>query len=96
MGTVCLEEARRDPDFELVRQLLHRQHRRMLGRRARVGEQALVLDAAEIGAFEQLGREHHFRAFRRGLAYKLRHRADVGDRVVGEGELEGSDGELGH
>src|SRR5215210_6030737 len=68
----------------------------MLVDRAGVGEQALILDPAEIGAFEQLGREHHLRALRRCLAHELAHCADVGDRVIGKAELECSDGELGH
>ena len=68
----------------------------MLGGRAGGREQALVLDPAEIGAFEQLGRKHHFGALARRLAHELAHGADVGVRVVGEGELQRGDGELGH
>ena len=93
---VELEEAGRDPDLQLLRELLHRQHRRMLGGRPGGREQALVLDAAEIGAFEQLGRKHDLGALARGLAHQLADGADVRVRVVGEGELQRGDGELGH
>src|SRR4051794_8676912 len=68
----------------------------MLGRSARVGELPLVLDAAEIRTLEQLGREDDFRALARRLTHQLGNRADVRDRVVGEGELQRGDGELGH
>ena len=68
----------------------------MLVDRARVGELGLVLDAAEIGAFEQLGREHDLGALARGLAHQLGDREDVGHRVLGESELQRGDGELGH
>src|SRR5205085_5979071 len=91
---VGLEEAGRNPDFQLGRELLHGQHRRMLGGRSRVREQALVLDPTEIGAFEQFGRKHDLGALARRLAHQLTHRADVRDRVVGECELERGDGEL--
>ena len=59
-------------------------------------EQALVLDAAEIGALEQLGRQDDLGALGRGLAHELADRADVRVGVVGEGELQRSDGEFGH
>ena len=93
---VELEEAGRDPDFELGRELLHRHHRGMLGGRPRGREQALVLDAAEIGAFEQFGRKHDLGALARGFAHQVGHGADVGVGVFAEGELERGDGELGH
>ena len=64
MRAVQLEEAGRDPDLQLLRQLLHRERPTDARRSARVGEQALVLDAAEIGAFEQLGRKHDLGALR--------------------------------
>src|SRR5215470_4735661 len=57
MRTLCLEEAGRDPDLQFFCQFLHREDRRMFVRGSCVGEQALVLDPAEIGAFEQLGRK---------------------------------------
>src|SRR5512146_429696 len=44
MRTIGLEEAGRDPDLELLGQLLHCNHRRMLGGGAGVAEEALVLD----------------------------------------------------
>ncbi len=93
---VELEEAGRDPDLQLVGELLHRQHRGMLGGRPGGREQALVLDPAEIGAFEQFGRKHDLGALARGFADEVGHVADVGAGVVGEGELQRGDGELGH
>jgi hypothetical protein len=68
----------------------------MLGGRPSLREQALVLDAAEIGAFEQLGRQDNLGALAGGLAHQLAYRADVRVGVVGERELERGDGELGH
>ena len=92
---VGLEEAGRDPDLQLLGQRLHRQHRGMLGGRHRCREQALVLDPAEIGAFEQLGREHDLGALARRFADQLGHGADVGAGIFGERELQRGDGD-GH
>ena len=68
----------------------------MLGGRLGGGEQALVLDPAEIGAFEQFGREHDFGALARGLAHQLADRADVRLGILAERELERSDCQLAH
>src|SRR5687767_7909803 len=68
----------------------------MLRGRPRGREQALVLGAAEIGAFEQLGRKHHGRTLARSLADQLRHGADIRARILAESELKRGDGELGH
>src|SRR5438270_11947270 len=96
MRSVGLEEAGRDPDLQLLRQFLHREHRRMFRRGARIGEQALVLDPAEIGTLEQLGRKHDLGALARRLAHQPADRAEIRDRIVGEGELQRSNGELAH
>ena len=96
MRSIGLEEAGRDPDFQLGREFLHREHGRVLVDRAGVSEEALVLNAAEIGAFEQFRRKDDFGAFARRFTHQVADRADVRGRVVGEGELEGSDGEFGH
>ena len=53
------------------------EHRRMLIRGTRVGEQALVLDAAEIGALKQFGGKHDFGALAGGVAHELGHGANV-------------------
>ena len=45
--------------------------------RLRTREQALVLDAAEVVALEQLRRKHDLRALGRRLAHELADRADV-------------------
>jgi len=63
---------------------------------AGVAEEALILDAAEVMTLEQLGREHHLGALRRRFAHEFADRADVLNGVLGEGELEGGDGELAH
>src|SRR4051794_39594420 len=68
----------------------------MLARRAGCREQALVLDTAEIGAFEQLRGKHDFGAFARRLAHEFAYGADIRIRVLGKGKLQRSDGELGH
>src|SRR5690349_11754162 len=68
----------------------------MLGRRLSIGEEALVFDAAEIRAFEQLGWKHDLRALARGLTDELAHRANVRVSFVAKGELECCDGKLGH
>ncbi len=80
MRPVGLEEAGRDVDAELGGEMLHRQHRLVLVRGPRIGEQALVLDPAEIFAFEQFGRQHDLRAPARRLADEFGHRLDVGVR----------------
>src|SRR4029077_18663232 len=59
-------------------------------------KQAFILDPAEIGGFEELGWKDHFGALSGRFAHHLAHGADVRGRVVGKGELEHSDGELGH
>src|SRR4051794_24163730 len=66
----------------------------MFVRCARIGEQALVLDPAEIRSLEQLGRKHDLGALGCRLVDQLADGADVRDRVVCEGELQRSDGEL--
>jgi len=62
MRAVGLEEAGRDADVQLGGERPHRQHRRMRVGGAGGAEQAFVLGLAEIGAFEQFGRQHHLRA----------------------------------
>ena len=96
MMPVGLEEAGRDIDLELGRELLHRQHRGMLRRRQRPGEVALVLGAAEVMPLEQLGRQDQLRAAAMRLAHQIRHVADVFGRILAKGELQRGDGELGH
>src|SRR4029450_7825383 len=59
MRSVELEVAGRDPDLQLFGELLHRQHRRVFGGPPGGCEQALVLDPAELGTFEQLRRQDH-------------------------------------
>ncbi len=76
MRAVSFEEAGRDGHAKLGGELLHRQHRLVLADRLRIGEQALVLDAAEIFALEQLGRQDDLGTFRGGLADQL---GDMGD-----------------
>ncbi len=49
---VELEETGWDPDFQFSRERLHRHHRGMLVGGTRRGEMVLILDPAEIGAFE--------------------------------------------
>src|SRR3954467_11413342 len=66
----------------------------MFVRCARIGEQALVLDPAEVRTLEQLGRKHHLGALDCRLVDQLADRTNVRDCVVGEGELQRSDGEL--
>ena len=61
-----------------------------------VGEQALVLDAAEIFALEQFRRQDHARALPRRLTHQARHIGDVRVDVVRKGKLQRSDGDLGH
>src|ERR1051325_9429556 len=68
----------------------------MLGGGSGAGEQTFVLDPAEIGPFEELGRKHDLGPFASRLAHQLAHGADVRVRVLGESELQRSDGELGH
>ena len=96
MRAVGLEEAGRDVDRELVGQPLHRQHRRMLVHRPGAGEQALILDAAEIMPLEQFGRQDHLRPARGRLADEIGDGGDVGVHLVGKRELEGGDGDRGH
>ena len=60
------------------------------------GEMALVLGPAEIMALEQFRRQDQLRALAGGLAHQLRDGGDILVDVVGEGELEGGDGEAGH
>src|SRR3954471_12829011 len=59
-------------------------------------KEALVFDPAEIGALKQLWRQNNLGTLGGGLAHQLTNRADIGVRVVGEGELQRSDVELGH
>src|SRR3954453_18987864 len=68
----------------------------MFVRCARIGEQALVLDPAEVRTLEQLGRKHDLGALGRPRAHQIADLANVRDCVVGEGELQRSDGELRH
>src|SRR3712207_7298573 len=96
MRAIELEEARRDQNLQLRRQLLHRDDGGMLLRRPRPREQALVLLATEVGSLKQFGREHDLSALARRLAHELGHGADVRVRVVAEGELQCGNGELGH
>ena len=96
MRPVRLEEAGRDMHLQFGRQRLHRQHRLVLAHGLGVGEQPLVLDAAEIFALEQFGRQDHLRPPARRLAHQARHVGDVGIDIIGEGELQRSDGDLGH
>ena len=93
---VELEVAGRDPQVELVGELLHRNDRGVFGHDAGGGEVVLVLRAAEIGAFEQLGRKDDLCAFARRLANEVGDVGDVALRVFGKRELERGDGEFGH
>ena len=68
----------------------------MLLHRTRIDEQPLVLDAAEIGAFEQLRRQDDLRPFVRGFADQLGDLGDVFGLWAGQGELQGGDGDFGH
>jgi hypothetical protein len=56
----------------------------------------LVLDPAEIGAFEQLGRKHDLRALARPLADEVGDISDIARRVLGEGKLQRGDGDFCH
>ncbi|PAV93426.1 hypothetical protein WR25_12806 [Diploscapter pachys] len=65
-----------------------------------VGEQALVLDAAEIFALEQFRRQDHARALPRRLTHQARHIGDGdaesrGDRNGGEIERNGDSATAG-
>src|SRR3546814_9291583 len=64
MRPVLLEEAGRDRDLVPRGERLHRHDARMLGGRARAGEQLLFLDLAEIGALEEFGGQDDLRALR--------------------------------
>ncbi len=96
MVALRLEEAGRDVDLELGGELLHRRHRGMPVDGQSAGEMALVLGAAEIMALEQLRRKDQLRAAPGRLAHQLGDGGDILLDVVGEGELEGGDGEAGH
>ena len=65
---VRFEEAGRDGDAKLGGERLHGEDGGVFGGRLGFGEQALVLDAAEIMTLEELGREDHGRTLARGLA----------------------------
>src|SRR6478609_4352608 len=91
-----LEEAGRDDDLELGRQLLHRLDDGMLARGKGAGEMALVLGAAEIMALEQLRRQDELRALAGRLADQLGDRRDVLLDDVREGELQRGDGDFAH
>ena len=96
MRAVRLEEARRYRHAEFGGERLHRQHRGVLARRPGAGEQALVLDAAEIRPLEQFRGQDHLRAPGGGLAPQLGDMGDVGGFVAGEGELQRGDCDCGH
>ena len=96
MRAVRLEEAGRDGDLERLGERLHREHRLVFADRGGVGEEAFILDAAEILAFEQLGRENDLRALRRGLVDEARDVGDVAVDVGREAQLQRGDGDLGH
>src|SRR5689334_9473434 len=96
VGPIQLEKARRDPDLQLLRELLHRADRRVLGSGLGGREQALILDPAEVWAFEQFWGKHDLGTLVRRLAHELADGADIRVEVVREGELQRSDGQLGH
>jgi hypothetical protein len=96
MRAVGFEEAGRDMDLQFAGKCLHRLYRRMFGGRLGIGEQALVLDPAEILAFEQFGRQDHLRPARGGFANEARDMGDVAVDIGGEAQLEGCNGNLGH
>src|SRR3546814_8799953 len=73
MRPIGLEEACRDPDAEVVGKPLHRDHRGVRRGRLRGREQPFVLDAAEIFALEQFGRQHHLRADRKRTRLNSSH-----------------------
>jgi hypothetical protein len=60
------------------------------------GEMALVLGTAEIMTLEQLRRQDQLRPAPGRLAHQPGDRRDIFVGGVGEGELEGGDGEAGH
>ena len=96
MRPVRLEEAGRDVDAQLRGERLHRAHRRMLGGRPGIGEQALILDPAEIFALEKFGGQDDLRTLRRRLADEARHVGDVAVDVGGEAKLQRGDGDFSH
>jgi hypothetical protein len=57
---------------------------------------ALVLGAAEIMALEQFRRQDQLRAPPGGIAHQVGDGGDILLDAVGEGELEGRDGQLRH
>ena len=96
MLAVALEEAGRDIDLQFLGQRLHCGDGGMLVQGQGAGEQRLVLDRAEIGAFEQFGRQDDLRPARGGLAHGVGHLFDILGHVLAKGELQGGDGHLGH
>ena len=96
MRPVRFEEAGRDRHLQRLGQRLHRQHGLVLSHRRGIGEQPFVLDAAEIFALEQFGRQDHLRALPRRFAHQARDVGDVRVDVVRKGELQRGDGDGGH
>ena len=84
MRSVKFEEARRNPDFEVGSEALHRNDRGMIPRGTSGSEQALVFSPAEVRTFEQFWRQDHFCVLAGGLADEVAYCADVLVRVFGK------------
>ena len=89
----ALEDRDRQHDAKFARQRRQRLDARMLAPRMRFGEPALLLGDAEIGPLEQLGRQDHLRAQRRGLADQRLGPGDIGRQIVAVGRLERGQGQ---
>ncbi len=96
MRPVRLEEAGRDRHLQRLGQRLHGEHRLMLADGGGVGEQALVLDAAEIFALEQFRRQDHARALPAASRTRRDTLAMFASMSFEKASCSADDGDLGH